>query len=174
MAAMPSISRVAAVLVTLSALATTGCGLQQSLAQRSDAPSVNPTQAPAITAQTLDNTAFNWAAVRGHVLVIDFWASWCGPCRAEQAELNQLQAHYAPAGVMFLGVDVRDDKATANAYRHDLAVLYASVVDPDELISAAYDVAAPPTLIVVDAHGNIVDRLLGTVSGLSADLDRLH
>jgi thiol-disulfide isomerase/thioredoxin len=161
--------------VALAILSATlaACGLQQGLAQRPDAAGSNPSQAPAITGSTLDGSGFNWSTVQGRVVVVDFWASWCGPCRAEQADINGLKAKYAGRGVIFLGVDVRDDTAAANAYRRDLAVGYPSVSDPSEQISAAYNVSAPPTVLVIDRHGTIVDRFLGTIVGVSDDLDRL-
>jgi thiol-disulfide isomerase/thioredoxin len=155
-------------------LALSGCSLQQGLAQQSGSARHTPVRAAPINAATVDGGTFDWAAVRGHPVVIDFWASWCGPCRAEQRDLNAISARYARRGIVFLGVDIRDDTAAAGAFRQDYAVAYPSVVDPDEQISAAYDVAAPPTVIVVDAHGVIVDRFLGTLTGLSTTLDGLR
>ena len=162
----------AALLAGVSALIA-GCGLQQGLDQRGDAAGVNPTRAPSIAGPTIAGASFSWAAAHGHPVVVDFWASWCGPCRAEQADINRLVATYAPKGVVFIGVDMRDDAAAALAYRHDLGVTYDSVPDASEQISAAYDVSAPPTLVLVGPGGAIVDRFLGTVVGLSDDLNRL-
>jgi len=171
---MASGARVLAVIVTFTLLGVAACGLQEGVAQRSDGGSGSPSQAPAISATLLDGGHVDWASLAGHPIVLDFWASWCGPCRAEQAELNSLHQQYKASGVVFLGVDVRDDTAQALAFRHDLNVMYPSAEDPDEQISAAYDVAAPPTIVVIDSRGRIVDRLLGTVVGLSADLSTLH
>lgn len=150
------------------------CSLQSGVEQRPGDTSSAPSNAPAIAAATIIGSPFDWSQARGHPMVIDFWASWCGPCRAEQKDLNALAAKYSPRGVVFLGVDMRDDAASARAYAHDFDVPYASVSDTDERISSAYNVAAPPTVIVVDASGRIVDRLLGTVVGVSDDLDRLR
>jgi thiol-disulfide isomerase/thioredoxin len=171
---MAASARVPAVITAFAVLTLAACGLQQGVAERSQPGSGLQSQAPAITAALVDGGHVDWASLAGHPKVLDFWASWCGPCRAEQAELNSLQQQYAAAGVVFLGVDVRDDTAQALAFRHDLNVVYPSATDPDEQISAAYDIAAPPTIVVIDSHGRIVDRLLGTVVGLSADLKTLH
>ena len=163
--------RLAMTLAAVAALAS--CGLQQGLADGSGASS-GPSLAPAINASTITGTRFSWASVQGHPVVLDFWAAWCGPCRAEQPDLNRLYSKYAARGVVFVGVDMRDDNAAAVAFQHDYAVAYSSASDADEQISAAYNVSAPPTVIVIDKHSNIVQRFLGTVVGVSDSLDALH
>jgi thiol-disulfide isomerase/thioredoxin len=164
---------VRAVLVLAAAATLASCGLQQGLADGSGASS-GPSLAPPINAATITGTQFSWASVQGHPMVLDFWAAWCGPCRAAQPELNKLHSKYAARGVIFLGVDVRDDNAAAVAFHHDYAVAYSSVNDGDAQISAAYNVSAPPTVIVINQHGNIVKRFLGEFNDLSAILDALH
>ncbi len=153
-------------------LALAGCSLQQDVSSGASGGTA-PARAPVIAAQTVSGQAFHWSSVRGHVTVIDFWASWCGPCRAQQRDLNAIVSKYAPRGAVFVGVDLRDGNAAARAFENDFQVRYPSVADPDEQISAAYNVAAPPVIVVVDKSGRIVDRLLATLVGLSDDLDRL-
>jgi len=160
-------------LVAITTVVTmSGCGLQAGLDQRSDSGS-SPTKAPAIDGTTISGARLSWSSLQGHPVVIDFWASWCGPCRAEQQDVNALVSRYAAKGVRFIGVDMRDDTAAALAYRRDLGVAYDSVPDSSEQISASFNVSAPPTVIVVDQHGRIVDRFLGTIVGVSDELNRL-
>ena len=160
-------------LVAAALALLTACGLQQGLSDTSGGQQSSPSAAPAINAATITGAHYSWAAAGGHPVVIDFWAAWCGPCRAEQADINRLYDKYAARGVVFLGVDVRDDNAAANAFARDYTVRYPSVSDADEQIAAAYDVAAPPTLILVDKQGRIVQRFLGTVVGVSDALDSM-
>jgi thiol-disulfide isomerase/thioredoxin len=157
--------------VTLLMLA--GCGLQQDLASVPNVGNGPTGPATPISAPTLAGTQFNWSSTHGHVVVIDFWGSWCGPCNAEQPDLNTLAGRWKPKGVAFLGVDELESSANGAAYERTYKVPYPSVNDASEVIASEYNVLDPPTVIIVDAKGNIVDRFLGTLSGVSTDLTRL-
>jgi thiol-disulfide isomerase/thioredoxin len=154
----------------LAALLTASCGLQRGL--DGSAAGAEGGQAPEIAATTLDGSRFSTAAAAGHPVVINFWASWCGPCRAEQPELNALHDRYSKRGVVFAGVDLRDDDASARAFVTEFKVPYPSVTD-DGPLAGAYNVAAPPETVVIDARGKIVKRLLGTTVGVADALDGL-
>ena len=159
----------------LIAFAVAGCGLQQDLAQRTDLDSSHLATAPPLVATTLAGQHFDLASHRGHPVVLDFWASWCGPCRKQQPQLNELSRRYAPRGVVFMGVDLRDDGASADAYVHSFDVPYSSVEDTTGDIAGRFDVPAPPVTLVIDGDGRIALRKLGGISvgDLAPVLDRL-
>jgi thiol-disulfide isomerase/thioredoxin len=156
----------------ISALMLAGCGLQQDLSQ---VPIGNGPTGPAtpITAPTVTGTPYNWSTTHGHVVVLDFWGSWCGPCNGEQPALDTLARQWMPKGVIFLGVDIQDTDPNAIAYERSYNVPYPSVNDSSEVITSEYNVLDPPTIVIVDAKGNIVDRFLGTLVGVANDLTRL-
>jgi thiol-disulfide isomerase/thioredoxin len=157
----------------VSLLMLAGCGLQQDLSSVPNLGSGPTGPAAPITAPTLTGSQYDWSATHGHVVVVDFWGSWCEPCREEQPVLNKLVTQWAPKGVIFLGVDVQDSNVSGSAYERDFHVTYPSVNDASEVIASEYNVISPPTVIIVDTKGNIVDRFLGTLSGVSTDLARL-
>jgi thiol-disulfide isomerase/thioredoxin len=150
-----------------------GCGLQQDLSQAPTLGAGLAERATPISTVTLTGARFNWSVTHDHVVVLDFWGSWCVPCRAEQPELNSFDKSYASKGVIFLGVDLNDTNVNGRAYERDFNVPYASVNDSNEVIASDYNVPASPTVVAVNAQGLIVDRFLGTLVGVRDDLMRL-
>jgi thiol-disulfide isomerase/thioredoxin len=160
----------------LCALVLSACGLQEDVGQKVDQQGGGVGgPAPALSGTTLTGTKWDAAAIRGHVAVVDFWASWCGPCRAQQPELDKLAATYGPRGVVFVGVDMRDDDAEGRAYEQRFTVPYPSLDDPSSSLASTWNVPAPPSTLVVDARGTVRLHVLGGVEAatLGSLLDRL-
>lgn len=102
----------------------------------------------------------------GHPLVVNFWASWCGPCRAEQPQLNDVAERFA-GDVAFLGVNVQDPEANALAYVREFSPPYPSIADPAGTYTASFEGVGPntmPSTILVDAQGRVAARILGATS----------
>jgi thiol-disulfide isomerase/thioredoxin len=142
-------------------LVASACGLQPDIGDRNLDPSL--TQLPPLAGATVDGGSYTLAQ-HGHPAVVDFWASWCGPCRKQQPELDALAMCFARWGVIFIGVDIRDDRANAAAYVREFAVPYPSIYDPSSDLAGQFDVAAPPTSLVADGTGRVVLRRLGGIA----------
>jgi thiol-disulfide isomerase/thioredoxin len=158
----------------LAALLLTGCGLEQEVGVGSTGGPQVGTAAPEVRIHTLDGAVFDLAAERGHPVVIDFFGSWCGPCRRQQADLNAVASRYRPRGVVVVGDALRDDRAAVESYLTDLAVPYPAGLDDGDA-GARFAVLAPPTTVVVDRDGRVAATVLGGIhpATLTGLLDRL-
>jgi peroxiredoxin len=94
----------------------------------------------------------------GNVVLVNFWASWCGPCREELPHLEQLQQKYADLGFTILAVSVDTERAKADNLLKDIPVTFPVLYDTDAQVSELYDVQAMPTTVLIDRDGN--QRLL--------------
>jgi thiol-disulfide isomerase/thioredoxin len=130
--------------------------------------------APDVTGTTLTGARFRLSADRGSVVVMNFWGSWCTPCREEAPALGALAQHFAGTGVRFIGVDIRDDPASAEAFMHTFRIGYPSLNDPNDMIALDFSGTVPPasipTTLVIDRSGHIAARIVGqaSYSGLKA------
>jgi thiol-disulfide isomerase/thioredoxin len=130
--------------------------------------------APDVSGTTLTGARFRLSAYRGAVVIMNFWGSWCTPCREEAPALGVLARHFAPADVRFIGVDIRDDPASAEAFMRTFRIGYPSLNDPNDAIALDFSGTVPPsgipTTLVIDRSGRIAARIVGpaSYSGLKA------
>ena len=124
--------------------------------------------APDFIATTLTGARLNFSSYRGQVVVLNFWGSWCAPCRAEAPALAVTAKQYRPAGVDFLGVDVRDTTTSALAFARNFGIGYPSVSDSSSVITldftAVVPIAGTPTTLVIDRTGHIAGAVFGTAT----------
>lgn len=92
---------------------------------------------------------------RGDVVMINFWATWCAPCRQEMPLLDDLYARYERVGFTLLGVNIDDDKRRAMKMIDELGVKFPVLFDESKEVSKLYDVEVMPTTILVDREGNV-------------------
>jgi thiol-disulfide isomerase/thioredoxin len=122
-------------------------------------------KAPVIEGQTLDGSSAALGA--GKVYVLNFWASWCAPCRAEAPVLKDIAARMKPKGVQFLGVNFKDLQASAQAYDRTVKPGYPSIFDKTGKVLLAFQGTVPPAAIpstlVIDQQGRVAARALGAV-----------
>ena len=126
--------------------------------------------APPITATALDGSAIDLAAYRGHPVVVNFWASWCVPCREEFPLFKDRLATLGPSdGLVMLGVLYKDDPEPARQFTDEFGATWPTVTDPDAAIAKAYRVVAPPQTYFIDADGVLQGIQIGEV--LPQDFD---
>ena len=92
---------------------------------------------------------------RGEVILLNFWASWCGPCRQEMPHLDALQKKYESLGVNVIGVSVDKEPGKADQLLKEIPVAFPVLYDTESQVSAAYNVAAMPTTVLIDRDGNM-------------------
>jgi len=92
--------------------------------------------------------------LRGEVVMLNFWASWCGPCRKEMPLLEKIHKKYKRLGFTLLGVNVEENSSDAKNYLKDVNVTFPILFDRTQKTSKLYDVSAMPTTILIDRNGN--------------------
>ena len=169
-----------AVLAAATALAVTGCaggaiGQDTAASNGTDfvAGSYDTTVyangsgpvAPDVEGTTLAGRKFALDAYRGDVVVLNFWGSWCAPCRQEAPALAELARHFWSRGVRFIGVDIQDSPPAAEAFERTFRISYPSLNDPGDQVALAFQSTVPPagipTTLVIGRTGRVAARVVG-------------
>lgn len=117
--------------------------------------------APPIQLLDSKGRAFSLEALKGQVVVVDFWASWCGPCRKSLPELDALQAKFANQGVKVVGISLDADATSVAAFLEQVPVHFTILQDPAGKTGEAFSVVAMPTTFLIDREGRIAGRFEG-------------
>ncbi len=158
-----AIVRASVALVLLATACTGSAGDDPLGAKAVDQP------APALAGETVQGGTVALADFRGKVVVVNFWATWCTPCRNEQPQLVQLAHDYRNRGVEFLGVTERDDTAKARAWVKEFGVPYPSIVDEPGAWADDFAFFGLPDTYVIDRAGVIRWSVFG-----QTDAERLR
>jgi peroxiredoxin len=129
-------------------------------------------QAPDFTLKTLEGPNLRLNEQRGRVVLVNFWATWCGPCKQEMPHLGRLYDRYRSAGFVLLGVNVDDDPRQAAALAARLGLRFPVLLDADKSVSKLYDLQSMPATVLIDRDGRVRYLHRGYREGLEEAYDR--
>ena len=119
-------------------------------------PALAPaTAAPDFTLHAMSGPNLQLKDQRGRVVMVNFWATWCGPCRQEMPQLNRLYEKYKSSGFVLLGVNVDDDVTKAAEVAAKLGVTFPVLLDTEKTVSKLYDVSTMPSTMIIDRDGKV-------------------
>ena len=136
---------------------------------------VDQRPAPDFTKDGLDGETVSLSGLRGKVVMLDFWSSWCPPCRQEAPALAQVYREYQGRNIEFIGVAIWDDSGDVARYIEEFSLPYPNVLDERGQIAIDYGVAGIPEKFFIDSQGNLVRKFVGPIKpdGLRSALDSL-
>ncbi|MBI2678116.1 MAG: TlpA family protein disulfide reductase [Candidatus Koribacter versatilis] len=112
-------------------------------------------RAPNFRARTMDGQSFNNASVKGKVVLLQFWTTWCPVCKSEEHLLDAIDKEFAPRGLIVLAIDVGEGKKTVKKYLQEHPRTVRIVLNDDTNLAAMYAADAYPVYVVIDREGNI-------------------
>ena len=128
--------------------------------------------APDFTLRAVDGPNVRLQEQRGQVVLVNFWATWCGPCRQEMPQLNKLYERYRAAGFTLLGINIDDDSRRAGDVAHKLGLRFPVLLDSDKTVSRLYDLSTMPTTVLIDRNGNVRHVHNGYQAGFEDQYDQ--
>jgi len=111
--------------------------------------------APQFTLDSRGGPKISLSQYKGQVVMLNFWASWCGPCRQEMPLLENIYKKYNKMGFTLIGVNVEPDSKAAEGFLKETPVTFPVIYDKDSTVSKAYDVSGMPSTVIIDRKGNI-------------------
>jgi peroxiredoxin len=140
---------------TASALRTIACVVFAVAAGTASSAIAPSTPAPDFTLHSMSGPNMRLKEQRGRVVMVNFWATWCAPCRQEMPQLNRLYQKYRSAGFVLLGVNVDDDPSKAAEVATKLGVTFPVLLDPEKNVSKLYDLSTMPSTVIIDRDGKV-------------------
>lgn len=156
-------SFLAAAVLAAATLPSTAAAAASSLVLRAPAPE--------FTLHAADGRNVRLGELRGQVVLVNFWATWCSPCREEMPQLDKLYQKYHGSGFTLLGVSVDDDANNAQAVARRLGVTFPVLLDTDKQVSKLYDLATMPSTVLIDRDGRVRYLNRGYHAGVQATYD---
>jgi cytochrome c biogenesis protein CcmG/thiol:disulfide interchange protein DsbE len=120
--------------------------------------------APDFTLTSLNGPPVQLASLKGQVVLVNFWATWCIPCRAEMPAIQQAYNAYQNKGLTVLAVNLNEPKTDVQNYVNSLGVNFPVLLDPGDAISTLYRVRGYPTSFFIDRHGTVAVENVGMMT----------
>jgi peroxiredoxin len=117
--------------------------------------------APEFELRDPDGNIHRMSDYRGRVAIVNFWATWCPPCRAEMPSMQRAWEQIEAEGILMIGINVGEDLGTVNAFTEEYPVTFPLLLDEDAKVTGEWPVRGMPTTFVVDTGGRIVYRAIG-------------
>ncbi|MQF65367.1 TlpA family protein disulfide reductase [SAR202 cluster bacterium AC-409-J13_OGT_754m] len=110
---------------------------------------------------TIDGMIIDSQSLHGHVVMLDFWSSWCAPCRAEAPTLSKVYKHYSTEPVQFVGVSIWDIEADVKNFHEQFDISYPVSIDQNGKLAVEYGIKGIPEKLFIDQEGNLVRKFVG-------------
>ena len=122
--------------------------------------------APAFSVKTIEGRTLRLSDLKNRPLIVDFWATWCGPCRASMPHLNEVSSHYARRGLTVLGMSVDESgPAPVKRFATQLGIRFTIAMANDDMLDAYGPIRVIPTTFFINRQGEIVRRVVGYIDG---------
>ena len=155
-------------LTSLGASALFGSLVASRRARAAVAPSM---PAPDFTLKSAEGAILRLGELRGRVVLVNFWATWCGPCKVEMPHLNRLHEKYRASGFVLLGVNIDDDPRQASALATRMGLKFPVLLDTDKSVTRRYALDSMPGTVLIDRDGKVRHVHKGYREGVEATYD---
>lgn len=146
-----------AAVLLLSSLSSTAQQAGTGLTRLAEVP-----PAPDFSLLDMDGNVYRLSDYRGHVIIVNFWATWCPPCREEMPSMQRAWEQLRQEGILMIGINVGEDEDTIFQFTADYPVDFPLLVDSDSSVTGKWPVRGLPTTFVVDPTGRIVYQAIGS------------
>jgi cytochrome c biogenesis protein CcmG, thiol:disulfide interchange protein DsbE len=120
--------------------------------------------APEFALKSIDGSTVQLSELRGKALMVNFWATWCPPCKEEMPVLQSAYEKYRDEGFEFVGIDMKEDEATVRNFVEEGGYSWTFLLDSDGQVSNSYRVVGVPTTYFIDREGIIQGMFIGAIS----------
>ena len=159
-------------IILVVGILTIGCGPQPSTTQPTLSGNTTPppavteginvgNRAPDFQLQSLDGKTVKLSDFRGKPVLLNFWATWCGPCRSEMPYLQQIHDNSTAQGLVMLAVDAGENATAVQKFMTELNLTLPVLLDTDKAVSKSYSITAIPSTFLIDKNGVIQKKILG-------------